>query len=226
MAGLHGGSSSVCRQSGPKMGPPADRPRPGPRLRSISNPNIMTRSLCLLLLTTLLTAAPALAQSHAEAMVRLAAFEGTYTLDGTAQIEEGTFDGTLTVSPILGGHFQQWDWEMDMRGEGVDEKVHLRFIATYDGAADEYVIYRFDSRDADSPTRVSHVTDPNRGRIHFDGNALVMAWPTANPGDPSATGTFRNTVRVVSDGLTVSTEVKPDDGNRALAIATTRANRR
>lgn len=186
----------------------------------------MTRSLYPLILATLLAAAPALAQSHAEAMDRLAAFEGTYTLDGTAQIEEGTFGGTLTVLPVLGGHFQQWDWEMDMRGEGVDEKVHLRFIATYDDAADEYVIYRFDSRDVDSPTRVSHVTDPNRGQIRFDGDALVMAWPTANPGDPSETGTFRNTVRVVSNGLTVSTDVKPDDGNRTVAIATTRANRR
>lgn len=206
--------------------PSADRSQPGPRLPSIPTLNVMTRSLYLLLLATLLTAAPALAQSHAEAMSRLAPFEGTYTLDGTAQIEEGTFGGTLTVSPILGGHFQQWDWEMDMRGEGVNEKVHLRFIAAYDSAADEYAIYRFDSRDVDSPTRVSNVTDPNRGQIHFDGDALVMAWPTANPDDPSETGTFRNTVRIVSNGLDVDTDVKPNGGDQTVAIATTRANRR
>jgi len=204
----------------------ADRPRSGPRLPFIPTLNVMIRSLYLLLFATLLTAAPTLAQSHAEAMNRLAPFEGTYTLDGSAQIEEGTFGGTLTVSPILGGHFQQWDWTMNMRGEGVDENVHLRFIATYDRAADEYVIYRFDSRDVDSPTRVSNIADPNRGQVHFDGDALVMAWPTANPDDPAQTGTFRNTVRVVSNGLHVDTDVQLDAGDQTVAIATTRANRR
>jgi hypothetical protein len=186
----------------------------------------MTRTFCLLLLATLLTGASALAQSHAEAMSRLAPFEGTYSLDGTAQIEEGTFGGTLTISPILGGHFQQWDWQMDMRGERVDEQVYLRFIAAYDAAAGEYVVYRFDSRDVDSPTRASNIADPNRGLIHLDGDALVMAWPTANPDDPTQTGAFRNTVRVVSNGLHVDTDVKLDDGSPLIAIATTRANRR
>ena len=169
---------------------------------------------------------PASAQSNAEAMQRLAAFNGTYALDGHAQIEEGTFDGSLTISPILDGNFQQWDWEMTMRGDGVDEKVYLRFIAAYDSAADEYVIYRFDSRDVDSPTRTSNVTDPNIGQLRFDGDALVMTWPTASPADPSKTGSFRNTVHIDRSGLRVDTDVKPDDGSPLVAIATTRANRR
>lgn len=169
---------------------------------------------------------PASAQSNADAMQRLAAFNGTYNLDGQAQIEEGTFDGSLTVSPILNGNFQQWDWEMNMRGDGVSEKVYLRFIAAYDSATNEYVIYRFDSRDVDSRTRASNLTDPNIGRLRFDGDALVMTWPTASPADPSKTGSFRNTVHVERSGLRVVTDVKPDDGSPLMAIATTRADRR
>lgn len=177
-------------------------------------------------LTVLCLTAPAFAQSNAEAMQRLAPFEGAYTLDGTAQIDEGTFDGSLTVSPILDGHFQQWDWEMNMKGEGVDEKVYLRFIAKYDAAADEYAIYRFDTRNAGSPTRSSNVTDPARGTLRFDGDALVMTWPMSNPDGSGRMGAFRNTVHLKSEGLHVETDVTPDDGAPLVAIATTRARRR
>ena len=186
----------------------------------------MTRTLALLLLATLFCSAPALAQTHAEAMDRLAPFEGTYALDGTAPIEEGAFDGTLAITPVLGGHFQQWDWEMHMRGDGGDETVYLRFIVTYDEAADEYVIYRFDTRDITSPTRASSPMDPKPGQVRFDGDALVMAWKTVNPDDSSQSGAFRNTVRLVSNGLHVDTDVKLDDGTPLIAIATTRASRR
>ena len=187
----------------------------------------MTRIFSLALIAAVFVLClPASAQSNAEAMQRLAPFNGTYTLDGTARAEEGTFDGTLTVSPILDGHFQQWDWEMTMRGEDVEEKTYLRFIAKYDAAADEYTIYRFDSRNADSPTRSSNVSDPARGTLRFDGDALVMAWPMSDPGGSGRTGSFRNTVRLKSDGLHVETDVTPDDGSPLMAIATTRANRR
>ena len=203
----------------------ADGSRSGPRLCSIKPTGTMLRTLCFSLLAVLL-ASPVLAQSNAEAMQRLAPLNGTYSLDGTAQIEEGTFDGSLTVSPILDGHFQQWDWEMVMRGEGVDETVHLRFIVEYDPGTDEYAIYRFDSRDADSPTRASNVEDPDRGTLQFEGDALVMAWPTSNPDDPTMTGRFRNVVRLVPDGLRVDTNVMLDTSDEPIAIATTRASRR
>ena len=191
----------------------------------------MTRIFSLALLLVL--AAPVLAQTNAEAMQRLAPFNGSYSLDGTAQVEDGTFDGSLTVSPILDGHFQQWDWEMDMKGEGVDENayrfaetVHLRFIVKYDPVDQEYLIYRFDSRDIDSPTRVSNVEDPSRGRLYFDGDALVMAWTMAGPNGSGKTGTFRNTVRQTAQGLVVETNATPDDGSPLVAIATTQAHRR
>ena len=191
----------------------------------------MLRTLTLALVFTICI--PASAQSNAEAMQRLAPFNGTYSLDGTAQVEDGTFGGSLTISPILDGHFQQWDWEMDMRGEGVDEdayrfdeKVHLRFIAKYNPVDEEYVVYRFDSRDADSPTRVSNVEDPSRGRLYFEGDALVMAWTMAGPNGSGQAGTFRNTVRRSAQGLSVETTVTPHDGSPLIAIATTQANRR
>ena len=194
-------------------------------------PRPMLRTLTLLAVFVLCI--PAAAQSNADAMARLAPFNGTYTLDGTAQIEEGTFDGSLTVSPILDGHFQQWDWEMNMKGEGVDEKayrfdekVHLRFIVKYNPVDQEYLIYRFDSRDIDSPTRVSNVEDPSRGRLYFDGDALVMAWAMAGPNGSGQTGTFRNKVRRTAQGLSFETTVTPDDGSPLVAIATTRAHRR
>jgi hypothetical protein len=113
-----------------------------------------------------------------------------------------------------------------MHGDDIKEKVHLRFIATYDRAAREYVIYRFDSRDVDSQTRASNVQDSNVGTLSFDGGALVMAWPTHEPGDPTETGTFRNTVRLVPQGLHVDTDVKLDSGGDLVAIAVTRAARR
>jgi hypothetical protein len=186
----------------------------------------MTRIFSLALAAALFIAAPVLAQTHADAMARLAPFEGTYALNGEPQMVDGSFDGSLTISPTLGGHFQQWDWEMDMKGDGVEDKVHLRFIATYDRAAREYVIYRFDSRDVDSQTRASNAHDSSKGTISFDGDALVMAWPTHKPNDPAATGSFRNTVRLVPQGLHVDTDVKMDGGGDLVAIATTRANRR
>ena len=187
----------------------------------------MTRIFSLALIAAVFTICiPASAQSNTEAMQRLAAFNGTYTLDGTARVDEGTFGGSLTVSPILNGNFQQWDWEMTMRGEGVDEKVYLRFIAKYDATADEYTIYRFDSRNAGSPTRSSNISDPSRGTLRFDGDALVMMWPMSNPNDPSKTGNFRNTVHLDRSGLRVETDVKPDDGSPLIAVATTRAARK
>ncbi|MEM1116737.1 MAG: hypothetical protein AAGJ11_09540, partial [Bacteroidota bacterium] len=158
---------------------------------------------------------------------RLAPFEGTYTLDGTAQIEEGTFDGTLTIAPTLGGRFQQWDWEMTMRGpDGETEPALLRFIVGYDAATSAYTIHRFDSRDADSPTRSAGALDSAAGRLQVDGDALVMAWTRHNPDDATQAGTFRNRVRVTSGGLHVETEAAPDDGSPVVAIATTRAVRR
>lgn len=183
----------------------------------------MLRTLAFV--AALALAAPAFAQSHADAMQRLAPFAGTYSLDGTAQVEEGSFDGTLSVQPILDGHFQQWDWTMTMRGDGARERVYLRFIAGYDAEAKAYSVYRFDSRDANSPTRVSPLEDPHRGTITFDGDALVMAWHTSNPNDPSDTGLFRNVVRKTSGGLHVKTNVKLDSGAPLVAIAETRATR-
>ncbi|MEM6325546.1 MAG: hypothetical protein AAF791_00375 [Bacteroidota bacterium] len=181
--------------------------------------------LRLLPLLAVLLSAPAFAQSS-DAMARLAPFEGTYALDGTAQIEEGTFDGTLTISPILGGTFQQWDWDMTMRGDGISEVALLRFIVGYDAATGAYTIHRFDSRDADSPTRSAGALDPSKGRLQVDGDALVMAWTMNNPDDAAQTGTFRNRVRMTSGGLHVETEAVPDDGSPVVAIATTRAARR
>ena len=186
---------------------------------------LMTRTA--LLLAAVILAAPAFAQSHAEAMARLAPYAGTYALDGTAQAEEGTFDGSLTVGPILDGHFQQWDWQMTMRGpDGYAEPVALRFIVEHDPATGGYEVYRFDSRDAGSPTRTSRAADPTRGALRFDGDALVMEWPMPNPDDPSRAGTFRNTVRRSAGGLEVVTDVTPDDGSPLVAVATTRAARR
>lgn len=181
----------------------------------------MTRSL--LLLAALLLAAPAFAQSGLD---RLTPYAGTYALDGEPHQNAGTFDGSLTVTPVLGGHFQQWDWEMTMRGDGFEEVALLRFIAGRDPATGALEIYRFDSRDADSPTVTSNPGDPNRGTVTFDGDALVMTWSTANPEDPTQTGTFRNVVRRTADGLRVDTEVVPADGSPVVAIATTRAARR
>ena len=181
----------------------------------------------LILTLALALSAPAFAQSHADAMARLAPFAGSYTLDGTAEIEEGSFDGSLTISPILGGHFQQWDWEMDMEGPGVEEKVYLRFVVAYDAGNNAYVIHRFDSRDVDSPTRASgDGIPPALGGLGFDGDALVMSWPMTNPDDASKSGRFRNIVRLTPQGLDVETEVKPDGGGATVAIATTRAARR
>lgn len=184
----------------------------------------MLRTLSLLALLAL--AAPTFAQSHADAMARLAPFAGTYALDGSAEIEEGTFDGSLAITPILGGRFQQWDWEMDMHAQAGTERALLRFIVGFDAATGTYTIYRFDSRDADSPTVASNIGDPTQGRLSVEGDALVMAWTTANPDDLSMTGTFRNRVRLTSSGLDVHTEVAPDDGSPTVAIATTRAARR
>lgn len=180
----------------------------------------------LILTLALALSAPAFAQSHADAMARLAPFAGTYSLDGTAQIQEGAFGGALSITPILGGHFQQWDWEMDMEGPGVEEKVYLRFVVGYDAANNAYVIHRFDSRDVGSPTEASGGGVPALGDLDFDGAALVMSWPVTNPDDASKTGRFRNTVRLTPQGLNVETDVKPDGGGATVAIATTRAARR
>ena len=189
-------------------------------------PVLMTRSL--LVLAALLTAAPAFAQSHADPMARLAAFEGTYTLDGTPHMApEGSFDGTLTIAPTLGGHFQQWDWEMTMRESGhADETVYLRFIVGYDPSTHAYTIHRFDSRDASSRTRSAGAFDAAAGRLQVDGAALVMAWSSASADEPARTGTFRNRVRLTDGGLHVETEGVRDDGSPVVAIATTRAARR
>ncbi|MEO1479755.1 MAG: hypothetical protein AAFV01_14375 [Bacteroidota bacterium] len=186
----------------------------------------MTRTRSAFLLATLMTCSSAFAQQPADAMERLAPYEGTYTLDGFAQIEDGTFDGTLTVAPILGGHFQQWDWTLTMRGEGIEEDVYLRFVVSHDAATGSYAVHRFDSRDADSPTRAASITDPHRGTLSFDGDALVMSWPSSNPNNPAQTGHLRNTVRLDADGFTVTTDAKPDDGSPRVAIATTNASRR
>lgn len=201
-----------------------------PRIPSISfSPVPMIR---FLLLAALVAAAPAFAQTHAEAMARLAPYAGSYALDGTAgelngpSDNGGTFDGTLVVSPVLGGHFQQWDWEMTMRSSNGSEAfpVHLRFVTTYDPEAGDYAIWRFDSRDVgDWEGPGGHDV---HGRLQFDGDALVMSWPTANPEEPSQTGTFRNTIRLGAGGIEVVTNVQPDDGSPTVAIATTRAARR
>lgn len=183
-------------------------------------PVLMTRSF---LLAAALLAAPAFAQAN---LAPLAPYAGTYSLDGEAHQEAGTFDGSLTITPILDGHFQQWDWTMTMHGDGFEEVALLRFIAGQDPATGAYEVYRFDSRDADSPTITSNPGDPNQGTIEFDGDALVMSWSMASPDDPALTGTFRNVVRRTSDGLEVATEVLPDDGSPVVAIATTRAARR
>ena len=182
--------------------------------------------LRILALAAFLLAPAALAQQPDAALHRLAPFAGTYSLDGVAQVDDGTFDGTLTIQPVLGGYFQQWDWDMTMRGDGVREHVYLRFLIAYDQADGQYVIHRFDSRTADSPTRASSTTDPNRGELRFDGDALVMTWMMANPNDPADLGRFRNTVRLAPDGLRVVTDVQPVDGRPLLAIATTNAKRR
>ena len=182
----------------------------------------MTRTLPLL--AALLLAAPALAQ--ADPMARLAAFEGTYALDGEPHQDEGTFDGTLSIAPILGGAFQQWDWEMHMRGDGFTELALLRFIVGYDAATRSYTIHRFDSRDADSPTVSAGPLDPSAGRLQVDGDGLVMAWTMHNPDDTARVGTFRNRVRLSGGDLHIETEAVPDNGSPTVAIATTRAARR
>ena len=191
---------------------------------SPTTPVSMTRSLTLL--AVFLLAAPAFAQTHTDPMARLAAFEGTYALDGEPHQADGSFDGTLTVSPTLGGHFQQWDWEMTMRGEGLEEQTLLRFIVGYDAATGAYTVHRFDSRDADSPTRSAGALDASKGRLQVDGSTLVMAWTMENPNKSGRAGTFRNRVRITDDGLHIDTEAAPDDGSPTLAIATTRAARR
>ena len=187
---------------------------------------VMTRTL--LLIVALLLAAPAFAQTHADPMARLAPFEGTYSLDGTPHMApEGSFGGTLTIAPTLGGHFQQWDWEMTMRESNrADETVHLRFIVGYDPATGAYTIHRFDSRDAGSRTRSAGAFDAAEGRLQVDGESLVMAWSSASDDEPARTGTFRNRVRLTGGGLLVETEGVPDDGSPTVAIATTRAARR
>ena len=197
-----------------------------PRPVSPTLPVLMTRTL--LLLAALLVAAPAFAQTHADPMARLAPFEGTYTLDGTPHMEpDGSFDGTLTIAPTLGGRFQQWDWEMTMRGPAdATETVHLRFIVGYNPATRAYTIHRFDSRDADSPTRSAGALDSSQGRLQVNGDALVMAWTMENPSDSPRNGSFRNRVRVTEVGLLIETEGAPDDGSPVVAIATTRAARR
>ena len=182
----------------------------------------MLRTLSFLTLFAL--AAPAFAQI--DAMASLAAFEGTYALDGEPHQADGTFDGTLTVTPILGGRFQQWDWDMTMRGDGFTEPALLRFIVGHDAATCGYTIHRFDSRDADSPTRSGGALDSSQGRLQVDGESLVMAWTMLNPDDTARVGTFRNRVRVTASGLHVETEAVPDDGSPVVAIATTRAARR
>ena len=73
----------------------------------------MLRTLPVILV--LLLVAPAFAQTSAP-MNPLASFEGTYALTGAPHDVEGSYDGTLTIAPILGGRFQQWEWEMTMRG--------------------------------------------------------------------------------------------------------------
>lgn len=178
----------------------------------------MLRTLSLL--AALLLAAPAFAQTHAEAMARLAPFEGTYDLDGTVQIETGTYGGTLTVAPTLGGHFQEWTWEMTMP-EG--DPTHLGFLVTYDAASGDYRIWRFDSRDlTDSPQALGSETE---GTLRFEGDSIVMAWRSLSPSDPSMHGSFRNAVRVSARGLDVDTYALPE-GQARVAIATTRASRR
>ena len=204
------------------------RARAPRRFRPVSStlPSLMTRTL--LLLAAVLVAAPAFAQTHADPMARLAPFEGTYALDGTPHVEpDGSFDGTLTIAPTLGGHFQQWDWEMTMRGPAdATEVVHLRFIVGYDAATGAYTIHRFDSRDADSPTRSAGAFDSSQGRLQVDGETLVMAWSMMNANDSPRNGTFRNRVRVTEAGLLIETEGAPDDGSPVVAVATTRASRR
>ncbi|GAB5534530.1 MAG: hypothetical protein Rubg2KO_07790 [Rubricoccaceae bacterium] len=180
----------------------------------------MTRSLTIAIALAL--SAPVLAQTHAEAMARLAPFQGTYALDGVAQIDEGTYAGTLTIAPTLGGHFQEWTWEMTSDGMA---PTHLRFITTYNVASRAYTIWRFDSRDISSEQTGALGNDP-QGSLQFDGDVLVMAWPTVNPDDPTMRGLFRNTVRIVSSGLNVVTDVQPEGGRPLVAIATTRASRR
>ena len=181
----------------------------------------MTTRISLLLLAAVIAYAPAQAQSHADAMARLAPFEGTYVLDGEAQIEEGSFTGTLSIAPTLGGHFQEWTWTMSDTGQGVP--THLRFIVTYDEADQRYRIWRFDTRDVDG--QGGDLGNEVAGSLQVDGNTLVMTWPSRNPDAPEQTGRFRNTVRLVPQGLDVMTDAMPDSGGPAVAIATTRAAR-
>ncbi|MEO0560460.1 MAG: hypothetical protein AAF170_20030 [Bacteroidota bacterium] len=199
-------------------------PTPASRASFMPPAQPMTRSF--LLLAAALLAAPAFAQSNANPMERLAPFEGTYALDGEPHQQDGSFDGTLTVAPTLGGHFQQWDWTMTMRGEGRIEDIHLRFIVSYDAATGNYSVHRFDSRDASSPPQSGGAFDASRGRLQVNGNALVMAWTMVNGNDSPENGTFRNQIRVTQEGLHIETEGVPDNGSPVVAIATTRAARR
>lgn len=204
------------------------RARRPPDVRRISHATltiVMTRST-LSLFAALCLAVPAAAQSTP--MARLAPFEGTYILDGEPHLApDGAFDGTLTIAPVLGGHFQQWDWQMTMRdADRADETVHLRFVVGYDPATSAYTIHRFDSRDASSRTRSAGAFDAAAGRLQVDGDALVMAWSSASADEPARTGTFRNRVRLTDGGLHVETEGVRDDGSPVVAIATTRAARR
>ena len=179
----------------------------------------MIRTLALAF--ALLLSIPALAQTHADAMTRLAPYQGSYTITGDAQIEDGSYAGTLTVSPTLGGHFQEWTWVMNSDGM---PPTHLRFLTTYDTSTHTYVIWRFDSRDLTNG--YGQGGNDTEGSLQFDGDALVMAWPTTNPEDPSMHGLFRNTIRITSNGLNVSTDVKLDGDQALVAIATTQATRR
>lgn len=204
-----------------------DRPiQDAPTSRFSSSPFFPVPMTRFLLLAALLIAAPAFAQTHAEAMAQLAPYEGTYTISGEPHQDEGAFDGSLTIAPVLGGRFQQWDWTMFMRGDGVSEEVALRFMVGYDSVTNVYTVHRFDSRDVDSPTVTASALDSSKGRLQVDGNTLVMAWTMMSPEDPSQAGTFRNRVRITSDGLHVDTEASPDDGSPVVAVATTRAARR
>jgi hypothetical protein len=178
----------------------------------------------LLALTFLFFFAPsgtAIAQEHEAAMNRLAAFAGTYSLDGdyhdpAGQVHRSAFDGDLTISSVLGGEFQEWDWTMDMGDEGV---THLRMIATYDPTTDGYSVWRFDTRDLATGRALGA-----KGDLRFEGDALVMVWRMANPDDPTEWGAFRNVVRRTASGLHVDTSVVPD-GRARMAVATTRASR-
>lgn len=70
-----------------------------------------TRIPLTLLVLALLGGTPAFGQAdtdgpHADVMACLVPFEGAYTLDGEAQMEEGTYMGALTVASTLGGRFR------------------------------------------------------------------------------------------------------------------------